>query len=141
MDIHSVLIGTIKNKSISVLVSFSIEPKKSNKIVEIKALIDSGAGGKFIDQNFVRNLKLKKKPLKKPIKVFNVDGTLNKKGTITHKVQLYLRIGDKFRKETLLVTGLGKQKIILGFPWLQSANPNIDWQSGRITWKETTKIH
>ena len=96
MDIHSVLIGTIENKSISVPVSFSIEPKKSNKIVEIKALIDSGAGGKFIDQNFVRNMKLKKKPLKKPIKVFNVDGTLNKKGTITHKVQLYLRIGDKF---------------------------------------------
>jgi hypothetical protein len=40
-----------------------------------------------------------------------------------------------------LVTGLGKQKIILGFPWLQSANPNINWQDGRITWKKMTKTN
>jgi hypothetical protein len=34
-----------------------------------------------------------------------------------------------------MVTGLGKQKIILGFPWLNEHNPDIDWKTGRITWK------
>jgi hypothetical protein len=56
---YSVLIGMIENKSISVPVSFLVDPKKSNKIVKTKALIDSGAGGKFINQNFAQNLKLK----------------------------------------------------------------------------------
>jgi hypothetical protein len=33
------------------------------------------------------------------------------------------------------VTGLKKQKIILGFPWLQKYNPTIDWKRGTLTWK------
>jgi hypothetical protein len=33
------------------------------------------------------------------------------------------------------VTGLGKQKIILGFPWLHEYNPIIDWKKGKITFK------
>jgi hypothetical protein len=33
------------------------------------------------------------------------------------------------------VTGLGKQKIILGFPWLHKYNPNIDWKKGEVTFK------
>ena len=34
-----------------------------------------------------------------------------------------------------MVTGLGKQKIILGFSWLQEANPDINWQNGHINWR------
>jgi hypothetical protein len=33
------------------------------------------------------------------------------------------------------VTGLGKQKIILGFPWLHKYNPIVDWKKGEITFK------
>jgi hypothetical protein len=33
------------------------------------------------------------------------------------------------------VTGLGKQKIILGFPWLHKYNLIIDWKKGEITFK------
>jgi hypothetical protein len=33
------------------------------------------------------------------------------------------------------VTGLGKQKIILGFPWLHKCNPIINWKKGEITLK------
>ena len=31
-------------------------------------------------------------------------------------------------------TGLGKQKIVLGFTWLQKYNPLIDWKTGIIEW-------
>ena len=34
----------------------------------------------------------------------------------------------------LLVTGLGKQKILLGFPWLQKNNPLINWQTSTFRW-------
>jgi hypothetical protein len=33
------------------------------------------------------------------------------------------------------VTGLGKQKIILGFSWLHKYNPIINWKKGEITFK------
>ena len=44
----------------------------------MKALLDTGAGGKFIDQNFVQNQKIKTKDLEHPIEVFNGDGTPSK---------------------------------------------------------------
>ena len=33
------------------------------------------------------------------------------------------------------MTGLGKQKIIPGFPWLNKYNPTIDWKKGEIKWQ------
>ena len=79
---------------------------------------------------------LKTEPLKEPIKVYNVDGTLNKRGTIRQYVDLNIEIHRKTCKERFLVTGLGRQKIILGFPWLTKTNPIIDWQKGTLEWRE-----
>jgi hypothetical protein len=84
------------------------------KIVEATTLLDTGAGGKFIDQNFVQNQKIETKELKYSIEVFNVDETPNKQGTITKYTWLDLTINVQMRTHNLLVTGLGKQKIILG---------------------------
>ena len=35
-----------------------------------------------------------------------------------------------------MVTGLGKQKIILGFPWLRETNLIIDWEKGTLEWRK-----
>ena len=51
--------------------------------VETLGLIDSGAGGEFIDQNFARSSGFKFQKLEEPLKAMNVDGTENKWGTIT----------------------------------------------------------
>ena len=75
--------------------TLSIEISGENldqKTIEMKALLDTGAGGKFINQNFVRNQKIKTKNLEHPVEVFNVDGTPNKQGTITKYTQLDLTI-------------------------------------------------
>ena len=77
--------------------------------------MDSGAGGKFIDQNYARTLTLPLQNLMKPIPALNVDGTLNKKGTIKHYVNLDLDIFGQKQTICLLVTSLGKQKMILVF--------------------------
>ena len=53
------------------------------RTVKTKALLDTGAGGKFIDQNFVLEKGIRTRKLEKPITVYNVDGTKNKTGTIT----------------------------------------------------------
>ena len=97
-------------------------------------MIDCGAGGIFIDQNFTKNFELKK--LNHLLTAKNVDGMINKKGTIKKYVDLECEIDSKKFKEQFYVTGLGKQKVILGFPWLQKHNPAINWKIGKIKWKK-----
>ena len=101
----------------------------SRKTIESKALINCGAGGTSIDQNF----DIQK--LEKLITAKNVNGTINKKGTIKSYVELAFQIDSQRFKEWFHVTGPGKPRIILGFPWLQKHNPIIDWKTGRIMWK------
>ncbi|ESK81802.1 hypothetical protein Moror_16774 [Moniliophthora roreri MCA 2997] len=119
-----------------------IQYNVGTEIVETKALINSGAGGRFICEEEVRKLKKPWTKLEKPIKVFNVDGTQNKIGWITHSVMIDISIGDKSIKETLLISGLGPERIILGLPWLQDHNPDIDWMKLFVgIFDETKKLN
>jgi hypothetical protein len=122
LDVYSVTIANISWNSISVPINIGSSKQT------IKTLIDSGAGGLFIDQtkNFDINY------LDEPVKAYNVDGTKNKQGMINAYINLKFTL--KF-KEWFYVTGLGKQRIILGFPWLHKYNPIIDWKKGEITFK------
>ena len=137
LSIYSVQAATVMNKN-SLFLEVTLEGKKN---VETIALIDSGAGGKFIDQNFAKKEQLETKDLEKPLVVYNVDGTLNKTGTIRKYVELPMVINGRRTMERLLVTGLGKLKIILGFPWLNKQNPVIDWKLGMISFPEKRKIN
>ena len=116
--------------------SFSIPVQvcDDTKSVETLALIDSGAGGKFIDQTYVRKLGIEVQKLEQPLIARNVDGTQNKKGKITSFVVLNLVIDGRTKRTRLLITGLGRQKIILGFSWLREQNPDINWQTGKFKW-------
>ena len=114
--------------------------QNGNKNVKTKALLDTGAGGKFIDQNFVLRNNLRTRKLGKPITVYNMDGTENKTGTITWFVEVNLQIGNRTTTTKLLVTGLGCQKIILGFPWFEEQNPEINWETGTLNWRTENRI-
>jgi hypothetical protein len=35
------------------------------------------------------------------------------------------------------VTGLGRQDLILGYPWLQDWNPDVDWKMGSLRWRDS----
>ena len=72
--------------------------------------------------------------LKTPVKAYNIDGTENKKGTIKNYVDLQFSLNGKEFQERFYVTGLGKQRVILGLPWLRKHNPEIDWQTGKLEW-------
>ena len=88
-----------------------------------------------MDQNFARKHQLPLKKLEEPLIVFNVDGTQNKRGTITHSTELDIIFGARTRKTRFLISGLGKQHLIFGFPWLEAENPIIDWKRGTLEWK------
>ena len=91
LDNYSVTIAKISKNSIFVPINIG-----SRKQI-IETLINCGAGGLFIDQNFAKKFKVEY--LEEPIKAFNVDGTKNKKGTIKSYVDLEFQIEHKKFKE------------------------------------------
>jgi hypothetical protein len=63
-----------------------------NSTVDTLVLIDSGAEGEFIDRDYARSIGIELRKLKQPIRPWNVDGTLNSAGTITHYAKAELTL-------------------------------------------------
>ena len=58
---------------------------------------------------------------------------------ITQYVDVNLQIGNRTTTTKLLITGLGHQKIILGFPWFEEQNLEINWETGTLNWQTDTR--
>ncbi len=99
-----------------------------------KALVDSGTMENFIDPGTIRCLKLGVHKLMTPINlnVHNIDGTKNNGGKITSYLNLIASQGNKKISEQFYVTNLRGDRIILGYPWLQDFNPQIDWPNHKL---------
>jgi len=89
----------------------------SSKRAETSTLLDSGATKNFINHQYMQQLQLPVKRLAIPQKVFNIDGTTNQKGDITFYSDLEVQIGEKRINMRFLLTELGPQHMILGYPW------------------------
>ena len=63
------------------------------KKAEAIALVDSGATENFMNLTYARWLRLPILPLKKPRKIFNVDGTENKSGELKYYTDLEVQTG------------------------------------------------
>jgi hypothetical protein len=61
-----------------------------------------------------------------------VDRTHNKAGTISEIIHLYVTLGDMEQWLQFYVTDLGKDRMILGYPWLKIFNPEIDWGAAKM---------
>jgi hypothetical protein len=141
ISIDNVLVTDIEKNTMTIPLEVSCESTCGKKTAELTALLDTGAGGKFIDQNYVQKMKMKAMDLEHPLKVYNVDGTPNKRGTIRKYVTVDLTINGRRKKHHLFVTGLGRQRIILGYPWFKEDNPDIDWEKSTLTWRMIEQAH
>ena len=128
ITISPVIVAQVSDQSMRIPVSIA-----TDRTIETRALVDSGAGGTFIDGAYAATQNIPVSPLLNPIPVFNVDGTPNQQGFITHCVRTNLVVAGISTRTRLLVTNLGNEHIILGLPWLRSTNAAVDWQSGEIT--------
>ena len=95
-------------------------------------LVDSGAMDNFIHPKLLRRLGLGSQPLERPRKIWNIDGTTNKAGALTHCVDLEVRTGNRQEAMTFLVTDLGGEDLILGYPWLSTFEPKFWWRDASI---------
>lgn len=93
-------------------------------------MVDSGATTKFMNRRFVRENKVRTRKLKHPIPLYNIDGSLNKDGSISEIAVLYMKIGDHEEKVVFTITDIGPEDVILGLDWLREHNPEIDWEQG-----------
>jgi len=109
-----------------------LEKLENHKGVAVRALLDSGATGLFMDTTFAREKRFKMEKLKKPLVVRNVDGTVNAGGAIIHQVECNMFFKGHVERARIDVCNLGKTEVILGMPWLAAHNPEIDWEKGEI---------
>jgi len=101
-------------------------------MAEQTALLDSGATKNFISFHTWKQLGIGQQELNEPITVHNVDGTENKKGKITHYCWLRVLYNRKQKLQKFFLTSLGKDRMILGYPFLQEFNPWINWTEGEL---------
>jgi hypothetical protein len=90
-------------------------------------MLDSGATAVFINERFVSQHNILHYPLTKPIALHNINGSINKAGSLTHFACLTMSIGSKYTKKLdFLITNLDPEDIILGLLWLHQINPKVD---------------
>jgi len=109
-----------------------LEKLESHEGVAVRALLDSGATGLFMDTTFAKEKGFKMEKLKRPLLVRNVDGTVNAGGAITHQVKCNMFFKGHVERARMDVCNLGKTELILGMPWLAVHNPEIDWERGEV---------
>jgi hypothetical protein len=116
----------------SLTLKVELQTTDTGEVRAVKALLDSGATGMFIDRGYVKANRLPTRTLSSPIPIRNVDGTLNEAGSVTEVVELVLRYRNHSERAFFVVMGLGNQKVIMGHSWLQKHNPDIDWATGEV---------
>uniref|UniRef100_A0A3B4GQD0 Gypsy retrotransposon integrase-like protein 1 n=1 Tax=Pundamilia nyererei TaxID=303518 RepID=A0A3B4GQD0_9CICH len=97
------------------------------------ALIDSGAEQSFLDESLAHKLAIPIVPLPEPLWVSALDGS--PLTTVTHRTRtITLTLsGNHSEHLSLFLFKSPDAPLVLGYPWLQQHNPQIDWAAGRIS--------
>jgi len=115
-----------------VTVKIGLERIDMQEGITVEVLLDSRATRLVMSSEFARKQGFKLKRLERPINMRNVDGSLNKKGSIENTVEV--NIYYQGHRERMEIDVIREQKwtVILGMPWLACHNPEIDWRMGEV---------
>ena len=97
------------------------------KKVELIAFVDTGATENFISQAFVEEHRIGTKPLWRPKLLHNADGTPNKGGIVDRFADLEVATGDSIHTLRFYIADMGKDQMVLGYPWFIASNPQPNW--------------
>jgi len=109
-----------------------IEKTDTHKSITIKALLDSGTMGIFIDRKTATKHGFKLQKLERPVRVKNVDSTYNSGRAITHQVEVNMYHKSHIERMRMDVCDLGRTEVILEIPWLAAHNLEINWETGEV---------
>jgi hypothetical protein len=123
----------VRNVSLKREILMDVTIQTAENTIKTKALLDSGANDTFVDRKWAEQNGLPLRHLERPIPVFNVDGTKNQGGNITHATEFTMDYNGHTELVQAEVTDLGRTSVIIGYTWLVRHNPTIDWSTGRVT--------
>jgi len=93
-----------------------LEQLESHEGVVVKALLDNGATGLFMDTIFTKEKRFKMEKIKRPLLVKNMDRTVNVEGAIMHQVECNIFFKGHVERVRMDICNLGKTEFILGMP-------------------------
>jgi len=115
-----------------VTVKIGLERIDTQEGITVEALLDSGATRLVMSSEFAKKQGFKLKKLERLMNVRNVDGSLNKEGSIEHMVEVNIYYQGHRERTEIDVIGGQKWMVILGMPWLARYNSEIDWRMGEV---------
>jgi len=83
-----------------------------------------------MDKRIAERNSFKLQKLKRPLMVKNIDGMANSRRNIMHQVEVNVYYKGHVERMRMDICNLGKTDVILGMPWLQAHNPEINWETG-----------
>jgi len=115
-----------------VWLNIGVEKVDTHEGIMVKALLDSGTTEMFMDKKIAAKHRFRLQKLERPVAVRNVNGTNNSGGAITYQVEVNVYYKSHIERIRMDVCDLGKTDVILGMPWLQAHNPEINWETGEV---------
>jgi len=94
--------------------NIGVEKVDTHEGVIVKALLDSGITGMFMDKKMVAKHGFKLQKLKRPVTVRNVDSINNSRGAIMHQVEVNVYCKNHIERMRIDVCDLGRMDVILG---------------------------
>ena len=73
-------------------------------------------------------MKVGAQAFEKPKKIFNIDNTENKSGSITHFIDLKVQTKGEVKDMRFLIADIGTENLLLGYPWLATFEPGFKWR-------------
>ena len=105
-----------------VTMKIGLKQEEEEEEVVTEALLDSGATGLVMSEEFTRKHKFRRTKLERPVYVRNVDGMLNYAGPIVDTVEVEIFFKGHKERTSIDVIGGQKWSVILGMPWLRCHN-------------------
>jgi len=99
-----------------VWIDIGIEKVDIHKGITVKALLDSGAMGMFIDWKMVAKYRFRLQKLERLIMVRNINGTNNSAGAITYQMEVNVYYKGHVERMRIDMCDLGKTDVILRMP-------------------------
>ena len=111
-------------REVTVKIGLKQEEEEGGIVTEV--LLDSGAMGLVMSEEFAKKHRFKRIKLERPVYVRNVDDMLNYVGPIVDMVEVEIFFKEHKERTSIDVIGGQKWSVILGMPWLRYHNLEID---------------
>ena len=125
------------NSKIITPIRLDVRISTRGKYAGARATIDSACEGILVNEKWVERKQFPTYALTHPIRIRNVDDTINKAGLIKRGLDANLMVQDpQGRTHTervqMFITNLGKDDVLLGTDWLKYHNPSIGWKHHEV---------